>query len=459
MMDSVYLLVEAGLFFAGAATFFVYALLRTGSTPVFIKVAALGACLLGIAFLAAHFFTGTADRVEVLGAIAKEVPFVVVLCTVCLVQAQYLLGGFGRPKLRSVLFYSPVVLGVSLVASLLFGFIWPTAALNELAAAPSQYLVFKLIFLLPEALYSATVTLLFLEAAAPRLGSAVRKLDFVSGSALPAALIRQPIAARLKVKHYAFCLGSAAWVLLALNATAKAVVRIFVPAPGREILVVGLLRVEAGLIAASLLAYAAGVIVLCAERPTERIAEQIMKWSAIREEIDLRIWGFSGEPAGRLLTHRYYLRKASQLLELEAEETKWATYALHVSALQREGEVSYPQLKLLSSLHDSLSKDSEVSAAVNKQVTLSELLGEDYDLCSDPLKYAVDAALEVSGSRDRATFFEREPWFQLFLVVAAHGGYLADHTLAARVRSGASTSGYILQAYRNAVGSAEFRVA
>lgn len=210
----------------------------------FVTVMTLNTFVLGGVFGILAVVQLSDQRAQVIASLLPELPFIVILSWMCLAPAGYLPARFGtgvfgavasRSWLRFALKSAPLVLTVSWIAAITLGMLWPSPALLFYAPAPLEYVVMKWLLMSTEAFYSALVGWIFLVAAF------------------------QVPAWRLRVKNFAFSLGAACWMFMAINASASAGVRAWSPATIRRNIVEVQLVVEANLAVVSMSALALGL--------------------------------------------------------------------------------------------------------------------------------------------------------------------------------------------------------
>jgi hypothetical protein len=426
-----YQLLEAGAFFIGFVALLVFSRCRPGYATNFLNVAIPCSLLLAVAFTAAHYLSGTSERAEVAGALAKELPFIVILSVLCVVQAEFLQGVLEGPRIRRVLYAAPKVLAVSWLLALGFGFLWPSNALMTFAPAPLEFVVFKGILLIPEGFYSAVVSLLFLADLSPRFMSHSLSPVREAGDVSLEGFRPRSLTFKLRLKSLGFFLGTGCWVLLSINAMAVAAIRWLAPSGARETLVGVATILNSALIFASLTTFLPALAILAAQSREERLTERIIRWFALRDRVELRMWGFRGEKARPTFSQKYYIFAAGERLCIPEEQREAAFVVLKILGLHRSGEVDRQQLRRLCRLQDSLLHTPGVPALVSKQANLGKTLKVDYDFSEDPMQECLRAALDIldfasNPLRPAGKLAGKPQWIQLAALSAAHAGYLPN---------------------------------
>jgi hypothetical protein len=201
--------------------------------------------------------------------------------------------------------------------------------------------------------------------------------------------------------------------------------------------------------------------ILAAQSREEHLAERIISWFALRDRIELKMWGFKGEKAKPTFSQKYYIAVAGRLLDLPEEQNEAAFRSLKMIGLHGGGEVDRQQLQRLDQLHGSLSDNPNASSLVNKQVDLGDILSTRYDFSQDPMRDCVRAAVDLvdrpgSSLKNNGHLFDKPRWVQLAAASAAHAGYLSDKR-ARSILKGSAIEDEVLDAFNKALNASRLR--
>jgi hypothetical protein len=212
---------------------------------------------------------------------------------------------------------------------------------------------------------------------------------------------------------------------------AVAAIRWLAPSGARETLVSVATVLNSTLIFASLTTFLPALAILAAQSRAERLAEKIIRWFALRDRVELRMWGFRGEKARPTFSQKYYIFAAGERLGIPEEQREAAFVVLKILGLHSSGEVDRQQLRRLCRLQDSLLHTPGVPALVSKQADLGGTLETGYDFSEDPMQECLRAALDIldfasKPLRPAGKLAGKPRWIQLAALSAAHAGYLSN---------------------------------
>ena len=385
-------------------------------------------------------------RTEIVAALLTELPVVFVVSWICLAQAGRLPTGFvalpaepvaRRPRLRIVLRSAPLVLLLAVAMAAAVGLAWPSPALQAYSPAPPQFVVFKWTIAGPEGFYAGLAALIFaLAARSP-------------ASALP-----------LRLKNFAFFVGSACLALIALNSAFFAGVRLWASDSDRRPVLEGLLALEAYLAILCVFAFILGL----AMRYTPAVASGLLRgihtgWLLTQERFEALKWQMitTGRARGAIRAS-HYVSEAAKLQGLSPSDTEKAVTTIQLLAVMNgssvDGERITPKMAHeLYELQEEVMRDGALASKIGWSTGLGSRGNELQTVESAPLHDALGAALQLVDQGEQGGAREDGPvsssWYHLAVVGAADGGLIDPAHIRRHLgdRIGHRTA---LQAYRAA---------
>lgn len=365
-------------------------------------------------------------RAEIAASLVAELPFGIVVASLCLAQAGYLplrIGGpplavvAGRPRLRILLAGAGLALPVIWALAAVFGFLWPSPAVQALAPAPPQFVVFKVMLMAPAALCSGLCAALFLWAA----GSA--SLD-----------------ARLRLKNAAFAIATWCLAMVAIESAVFACVRAWLPDDQRVATLNMLLTVETVLAISCVGAFIVGVALRYTPAVTVQLVRHVAtRWLPEQDRFDSFKWhAVVGGVARGVASATRRIKVTAARLDLSETDVQRA-----IGTLQHIAAMSSGSYGTDAAVTPARARDLHgLQAAVVQDVGLVRRLGEfgsgNSTVTPGPwhassLHVELDAALDLvdHAPEGRSDDRERPLWFYLAAVGAAD----VDLLDATRVRS------------------------
>jgi hypothetical protein len=413
-----------------------------GRRTRFVVVFGIGMLLSSAAFGILAVLNPVGLRQQVAAALAPELLFISIFAWICLAQVGTLPSRadaplpalLNRPRLRSVLRRSPLVLGTVWLSAFIVGMVWPSPAMQPLAQAPVSYLLFKWPLMLIEAFYAALTSAIFLTAA---------------GREVPNG--------RLRAKNAAFAVAAFCGSMVALNAAFNAAVRFWVADAGPRWALVGLqLRLE--LILASLSVVAAAVGLALQYKPvlsTTLLRRLQSAWLNAYDRFEALRWRSVAVGKAREVTRAsYHLARAAEWLGLPEPNKRRALEVVELLVAMKNASPEEDALKPLSArelyeVQTEILRNQALASRFTRSASWGFTAAEPQSILSVPLYDALGAALEIIGETQEDTQDPARPlWYHLAAVSAVDAG-LAQRT---RTEVLASQPEYAiaLEAYRKA---------
>jgi hypothetical protein len=366
-------------------------------------------------------------RAEIVAALLTELPVVFVVSWVCLAQAGRLPSRLGalpvepaarRPWLRAVLGTAPLFLLLAWGLAAVIGLVWPSPAMQAYAPAPPQFFLFKWTIMAPEGFYSGLAALVFVMAA------------------------RSPASAlRLRLKNFAFSVGTFCLVLIALGSTVFAGVRLWASDGSRRATLETLNTLETCLAIMCLLAFAFGLTL----RYTPAIAGTLLRrlqtgWLLAQERFESLKW--RAVTAGRargVIRASHHVAEAANLRGLSGSDTEKALATIQLVAVMQnpstETERITPETtRELYELQEQILRDDALASKISWATSWGSHAHESQTVKSAPLHDALKAALELVDHHDeRADVRARPLWYHLVAVSAADAGLIDPARIQAQL--------------------------
>ncbi len=422
----------------------------------FAPVAAICCAFASIAFGASAYFGFSSWQAQVLGSLLRELPYYVILSSVCLAQAGWRLTRRGlshatvpahvmaRPRLRRALTTAPAMLLASWLVLGVLQFIWPSPALQLFAPAPPQFLLFSLLTSVPDGLYTALITYTFCLAAGP---------------AAPTRYLR--------LKNMLFSIGASAWFLMLLNANVYAAERVFLPRPLLEITTGAHLTLEKTFIISSAVAFAIGLVVPRAPKENPVLARWVYpRLLRLQEAFEEARWHtVKGNKLRNLVRGSYYATQAARSLRIGSYDTELLHTTIQLTAIlsshaDRTRITPDKARELLDLQTEVLKEQALLEGTPQSKEWMSELPDKD-KIPAPPLHRALNAAVDFTDRSDHREDLhgsEWPLWYYLAAVVVEDLGY-ADPSAIRSVRERHTDYNKAQAAYTNAKNAARLLTA
>jgi hypothetical protein len=381
-------------------------------------------------------------RQQMAAALAPELLFISIFAWICLAQVGTLPARadaplpalLSRPRLRSVLRRSPLVLGIVWLSAFIVGMVWPSPAMQPLAHAPMSYLLFKWPLMLIEAFYAALTGAIFLTAA---------------GREVPNG--------RLRAKNAAFAVAAFCGSMVALNAALNAAVRFWVANASLRWALVGLqLRLELSLASLSVVAAAVGLALQYKPVLSTTLLQRLQSaWLNAYDRFESLRWRSVAVGKAREVTRAsYHLSRAAEWLGLPEPNKQRALEVVELLVAMKNASPEEEALKPLSArelyeVQTEILRNHALASRFTRAPSWGFTAAEPQSILSVPLYDALGAALEIIGeTQEDAQDPARPLWYHLAAVSAVDAG-LAQRT---RTEVLASQPEYAiaLEAYRKA---------
>lgn len=383
------------------------------------------------------------ERAEIAASLVSELPFVIVVSALCVAQAGYLplgRGGpplavvAGRPRLRVLLASAALILPAVWSLAAIFGFLRPSPAVQALAPAPPEFVVFKFMLMAPAALYAGLAAALFLCAAV---------------SASPNA--------RLRLKNAAFAIATCCLAMVAVESAAFAGVRAWLPDERRVETLNTLMAVETVLAILCVGAFIVGVALRYTPVVTaQSVRHAATRWLPEQDRFDSFRWRavVGGVTRGvAIASHR--MTVAAARLGLPQEDVERAVGTVQHMAAMRGGSsdadsVAPAKARVLHSLQSAVVREEGLVRRLGEMGSGNVALHQGPDHAS-VLHAELDAALELmertsgEGGCDNA----RPAWLYL-AAVGASDVDLVDRSRITTLFGGKMEYEAVLKAYTEA---------
>lgn len=306
-----------------AASLFFFGVMLSSRNTWFSGIIAMNLVALAIIFGISATIEMGGERAEIAAALISELPFEAVVSCLCLAQAGYLPLRMGapplavvvaRPKLRLLLASAGLVLPAAWVLAAIFGFMWPSPAVQAFAPAPVEFVIFKWTLMAPAALFAGSAAMLFLNAARSE------SLDM-----------------RLRLKNATFAFATFCLAMVALESAAWAGARAWLPDEIRVTVISLLMAVETCLAIACVSAFILGV----ALRYTPAIALPLVRhmatrWLPEQDRFDSHRWrSVVGGVTRGIVSASYRIGVAADRLGLSQSDTERAVGIVqHIAAIR-----------------------------------------------------------------------------------------------------------------------------
>ncbi len=357
-----------------------------------------------------------------------------VLALVCFAASVFFFGMIRTS--RNTWFSGVIAINLGALATI-FGFVWPSPAVQALAPAPLEFVVFKWTLMLPATFFAGLAALLFLNAAR------AESLD-----------------TRLRLKNSAFAFATFCLAMVALESAAFAGVRAWLPDETRLTITSSLMTLEACLAIACVVAFIFGV----ALRYTPTIAIPLvrhvaMRWLPEQDRFDSHRWrAVVGGVTQGVVIASYRIGAAADRLGLSQSETERAVGTVQHIAVMRDGirdaeEVTPQRARDLHILQSEVVKDPGLISRLDK-IESEEITSRFGTAHATSLHVELEAALDlidqVPAARDGND--DRPLWFYLAAVGASDVGLVDAHQTRAMLRSRAGYS-EALEAYTESLAA------
>jgi len=390
-----------------------------------VKAGLTNALVLAAVFAGLGLSNITSWRAEVLGWMVRELPFTFILSLVCLAQAGLLPLRFGasplgevakRPRLQTVLKGAPLVLVTSWLLAGVIGMIWPLPVLQSFASAPPHFVLMRWTLTLPTIFYCMVVGWLFFKAAGPGAPTL-----------------------RLRLKNLLFSVGTFAWMLMTLNSTIHAPVRVWASEEVRQAIVATQLSIQSMLLAVSVLAYVLGLTLRSVPTIDESLLRSVYAvWLRARDRFESHGWHLiKGGKVRRAVRVSHYMNAAAGQLGLPEGDLRKALKTVELAAIlkdpvTRTKEITPEKAMELYNLQRVIAQHSTLGFHIRwEKHAVSPCRGSE-TIESDPLHDALAAALDLLGhsvaSRENSEIAPLHSlWYQLALVGATDAGLLDEN--------------------------------
>ena len=387
-----------------------------GRRTRFVVVFGIGMLLSSGAFGLLAVLNPVGLRQQVAAALAPELLFISIIAWICLAQVGTLPARadaplpalLSRPRLRSVLRRSPLVLGTAWLSAFIVGMVWPSPAMQPLAHAPVSYLLFKWPLMLIEAFYAALSSAIFLTAA---------------GREVPNG--------RLRAKNAAFAVAAFCGSMVALNAALNAAVRFWVVDASFRWAVVGLqLRLELILASLSVIAAAVGLALQYKPVLSTTLLQRLQSaWLNAYDRFESLRWRSVAVGRAREVTRAsYHLARAAEWLGLPESNKQRALEVVELLVAMKNASPEEDALKPLSArelyeIQTEILRNHTLASRFTRSASWGFTAAEPQSILSVPHYDALGAALEIIGETQEDTQDPARPlWYHLAAVSAVDAG-------------------------------------
>ncbi len=430
----------AAIFFAG--------FLRFSRGTWFSGVIAANLVTLTIIFGTFAIIPMSGDRAEIAATLISELPFSAVVICLCVAQAGYLPARMGapplvvavaRPKLRLLLVSAGAILPAVWMLAAIFGFIWPSPAVQALAPAPVEFVVFKWILMIPATLFASLAAVLFLNAARS-----------------------DPLDLRLRLKNIAFAIATFCLAMVALESAVFAGVRVWASEENRATISGLLMILEAGLAITCVVAFLLGAALRYTPAIAIPLAERMAtRWLPEQDRFDAHRWRtvVGGVTRGVAIAS-YRIGAAAERLGLSQSDIERAVNTVqHIAVIQGNlpdtGAITPESARDLHLLQSEVVGDAELTRRLDK-IELHGTISRFGTQHAASLHIELRAALDLTGCSyiGGAGRDDRPRWFYLAAVGASDVGFI-DASRMKAIFSGEIVYDEVLGAYRGTSASSK----
>lgn len=381
-------------------------------------VVVLGTCMLlsSSAFGILAVLNPVGLRQQVAAALAPELLFISIFAWICLAQVGALPARavaplpvlLNRPRLRTVLRRSPLVLGIAWLSALVVGMVWPSPAMQPLAHAPVSYLLFKWPLMQTEAFYAALTGAIFITAAG-----------------------RQVPDRRLRAKNAAFAVAAFCGSMVALNSALNAAVRFWIIDTNLRWALVGLqLRLELLLASLSVIAAAVGLALQYKPALSTALLQRLQSaWLNAYDRFESLRWRSVAVGKAREVTRAsYHLTRAAEWLGLPEPNKRRALEVVELLVAMKNASPEEEALKPLSArelyeIQTELLRDQTLASRFTRSTSWGNTTAEPQSILNLQLYDALGAALEIIGETHEGSQYPVRPlWYHLAAVSAVDAG-------------------------------------
>lgn len=430
----------AALFFAG--------FIRFSRGTWFSGVIAANLVTLTIIFGTFAIIPMSSSRAEIAAALISELPFGAVVICLCVAQAGYLPARIGapplvvvvaRPKFRLLLVSAGVVLPAAWMLAAIFGFVWPSPAVQALAPAPVEFVIFKWILMVPAMLFASLAAVLFLSAAKSE------SLDL-----------------RLRLKNLAFAVATFCLAMVAMESAVFAGVRVWASEESRVTINGLVMTLETCLAITCVIAFVFGAALRYTPAIAAPLAERMAtRWLPEQDRFDAHRWRtVVGGVTRGVAVASYRIGAAAERLGLSQSDTERAVGTVqHIAVMQGNfpgtDAVTPESARDLHTLQSEVVGDAELTRRLDKfgsYGTVSRFGTERPASLHVELQAALDLTDCSPVSRDGRGY--RPLWFYLAAVGASDVGFID----ASRVKTSFGSEmvyDRVFEAYRGARSSSK----
>lgn len=355
-------------------------------------------------------------RSEIVAALLSELPVVFLIAWVCLAQAGSLPTRVAalpaepvarRPRLRAGLKAAPLLLLLAWTSAAAIGLVWPSPAMEAYAPAPPQFVLFKWLISVPEGLYAGLAALVF--AMAARSAASVRTL---------------------LLKNIAFSISMFCLLLIAVESSLLAGVRLWAADASRRATVELLLTLEAYAAAVCFLMLVLGVTL----RYTPAVAATLVRrlhigWLPARERLESFRWRTvaGGGPRG-MIRASHHLAEAARLQGLPQDEEEKALATIQLVATMKDPQAERARVtpeaaRKLYELQEEVLGDSDLASKISRATGWVSHARQLQGVDDASLHDALEAALDLIDPQDTHAAHRTRPlWHHLAAVSAADAG-------------------------------------
>lgn len=429
-----------------AASLFFLGVIRSSRNTWFSSVITMNLAALAIIFGTFTAVEVGGQRAEIVAALVSELPFEAVVSCLCVAQAGYLPLRMGapplavvaaRPRLRLLLASAGLVLPGAWVLAAIFGFVWPSPAMQALAPAPLEFVVFKWTLMAPAAFFAGFAAVLFMNVARSE------SLDM-----------------RLRLKNAAFAFATFCMAMVALESAVVAGARAWLAGETRLTVTNLLMTMETCLAIACVIAFLFGI----ALRYTPAIAIPLVRhmatrWLPEQDRFDSQRWrAVVGGVARGVVIASYRIGVAADRLGLAQSDTERAVGTVQHIAVIRGSvcdatKVTPEKARDLHILQSEVVKNDELTRRLDK-LESHDTTSRFGTVHATSLHVELEAALNLTDhvSTERNGHDDRPLWFYLAAVGASDVG-LIDVDQVGAIGSNKIRYGEVLEAYTDAVAS------
>jgi hypothetical protein len=249
----------------------------------------------------------------------------------------------------------------------------------------------------------------------------------------------------LRVRNFAFFLGTACWTLTELVEMGLPLTGFLLPGPSAASAYAALILVQAFLLSSSVMFWLFGLNRHLNKTAVDDWLIQVLEWSRLRELLGLARSKVRFLPEHHLATHEHHLAVAARSLGLDDRELRKAALTMQMTCVLAPSQnrvlrekyglrVERKDLLKCAALQDQLTRKQEVFGLFRLSSNMEDRKAY-YDLDNDPLYEALRPTLQLTSHPLHLDLSRCPRWLQLAAVAMSHAELIDAESRASILRS------------------------